>query len=624
MKQLKIVLAFVLGVSAPFISLGLSIWLMRNKKYEEYSLDRSTMWGVFAGAVTPLAVLLVALVISLVTSLFSSNTTSGSYNPWQPSMYNLTNVNFVSSEDGEDGEVASSEDQEITYVSVSDEWAFVEALGNNRVIEIADKAELNLSKVLSDVEFFSAPGRLYVSKDTATQADINSSLVLCDYNYYTHELALYNFRNLTIKAASGARIVAGDPDAAVMEFIDCENIRLENLTFGHTTDATCLGQVVGVDKCNGLTIENCDLFGCGAYGLLAYNSENVLVEKSIIRECTVGLMWLISCKDVTFRDCQFLRTDSFNLIEIEGDSDNIAFENDVFEGNNGRLFVIDVPVLYNPVYMKSCQIYHDATQLGDFGPDRVLQVDNNTVLHPQIATKRDRNEYRSLRATPINTALSKKLSDPDLIRRLIKTPDMPSFDTEAFEYTDVDGNKVTLIKCKVNGDISEDDWFDVSTMGNDNNFRHYAYGALGTHFKIGWTIASNMEVPAGISEEMYVDLTYPVDGSNEFYVEYHRNNGGKHISKAYLKNALYNMVGITVPDFDIINYVKDYVVVLKCNESLADLVASIEGTEGWTETVYVDEGDWNYYNVAEDWQVEIHSDINVVKIRLHSWNEDKY
>lgn len=624
MKKLIIVVAVLLGISAPIISLGLWIWLMRNKKYEEFYLDRPTMWGLLAGAATPFALLLVGGIAALVSSLIPSDISSGPSEPWQPSMYSLTNVEFVPSEDCEEGNITSCDDQKTTYVLVSDERAFVEALGSNRVIEIANNTELNISKVLSDVEFFSVPGRLYVSDETDTEADKNASLVISDYNYYSHELALYNIKNLTIKAASGARIVADDPDATVMVFIDCENIRLENLTFGHTTEATCLGQVVGVDKCNGLTIKNCDLFGCGAYGLLAYNSENVLVEKSVIRECTVGLMWLISCKDVTFRDCQFLRTDSFNLIEIEGDSDNIVFENDVFEGNNGRLFAIDVPVLYNPVYMKSCQIYHDVTQLGDFGPDRVLQVDNNTVLHPQIATKRDRNEYRSLRATPINTALSKKLSDPDLIRRLIKTPDMPSFDTEAFEYTDVDGNKVTLIKCKVNGDISEDDWFDVSTMGDDNNFRHYAYGALGVHFKIGWTIASNMEVPAGISEEMYVDLTYPVDGSNEFYVEYHRNNGGRQFSKEYLKNALYNMVGITAPDFEIINYVKDYVVVLQCKDSLSDIVSSIEGTEGWTETVYIDEGDWNYYNKDEDWQVEIHSDINVIKIRLHSWNEDKY
>lgn len=618
MKTLKIILAILLGWSAPIIVLGLWIWLMRTKKYEDFSIDRRAMWIVFGGILLPFALAIIVVAVMAVVEACSERYGDYGYDDssylseYYEYSYNVTNVNFVSYDDIVESGIVQEGKQDIKQIYVSDVRSFVEALGSNRVIQIADNVELNLSEVLYDEEFFDAPGRLYVN-DT-TQVDIASSFVFSDTNYYARELTLFNLDNLTIRAAAGARIVVEEPDATVIEFVNCENVKMENLTFGHETEASCVGHVIAIDKCQNFNLTNCDLFGCGAYGLLAYESENVCVEKSVIRECTMGIMWLISCEDVTFKGSKFLRNDAFNLIEISGLSENILFENDVFEGNEGILFESNVPV-----YMKSCKITHDLQQLGDFSPESIVQLDNNTVLHPLPIRKNLLNQYLVSKAIPINTEVSQKLSDPDLIRRLIGTPDMPSFDTEAFEFIDADGNKVTLIKCKVNPEISDDEWDVVSTIADNDYYMLYGYGTLGTHYKRGWTVASNMDVPAGIAEEMHIDLQHSLSGLHEFYVQYHHNKGGREVSKEYLKDALYNMVGISVPDFEIVNYVRDYVVVLQFEDDLTPLAEMVSQKDGWQHCHFADEGDWNYYNKTKDWQVEIHADINVIKIKRHSW-----
>ena len=618
MKTLKIILAILLGWSAPIIVLGLWIWLMRTKKYEDFSIDRRAMWIVFGGILLPFALAIIVVAVMAVVEACSERYGDYGYDDssylseYYEYSYNVTNVNFVSYDDIVESDIVQEGKQDIKYIYVSDVRSFVEALGSNRVVQIADNVELNLSEVLYDEEFFNAPGRLYVN-DT-TRVDIASSFVFSDTNYYARELTLFNLDNLTIRAATGARIIVEEPDATVIEFVNCENVKMENLTFGHETEATCMGHVIAIDGCQNFNLTSCDLFGCGAYGLLAYGSDNVCMEKSVIRECTIGIMWLVSCEGVTFKGSKFLRNDGGDLIEISGLSGNILFENDIFEGNEGTLFNSNVPV-----YMKSCQITHDLHQLGDFSPEAIVQLDNKTVLHPLPIRKTLLNKYLASKAIPINTEASQKLSDPDLIRRLIGAPDMPSFDTEAFGFIDADGNKITLIKCKVNPEISDDEWDVVSTIADNDYYKLYGYGTLGTHYKRGWTVASNMDVPAGITEEMHIDLQHPLDGSHEFYVQYHHNKGGREVSKEYLKDALYNMVGISVPDFEIVNYVRDYVVVLQFEDDLTPLAEMVSQKDGWQHCHFADEGDWNYYNKTKDWQVEIHADINVIKIKRHSW-----
>ena len=367
-KNLKLIIAIILGWSAPIISFIIWLWLMHREKYQEYSIPKKTMWIVFWVTLSPIIIgALGVLAINVYDSI--SPITKEPALEVDTFHYTLTSVELPTMDyniDMEDG-------QRIETINANNEIEFIESLGSNRIINLTNNIDFNLSEVLLDEALFSAYGREYINEPCVLKKD--TTYVFSETIYNGRELTLYRIKNLTIRSTSGAKIIVDYPDATVMEFINCENIKLENLTFGHNTDASCVGQVIGIDRCKDVTIQGCDLYGCGAYGILAYNSSNILVEQSIIRDCSNGIMWLSSCKNTTYKNCKFLRNRQFELITIDGESENIFFENCIFENNEGPLFSLS-----SPINLKSCKIVHDINNLGDFNSERIVQLDQKTIL----------------------------------------------------------------------------------------------------------------------------------------------------------------------------------------------------------------------------------------------------
>ena len=122
----------------------------------------------------------------------------------------------------------------------------------------------------------------------------------------TAELELRNLRNLTIigSGLNKTTIAAVPRYANVLKFSGCRDIRVADLTAGHTKEpGFCAGGVLYFDSCTGAQVENCGLFGCGTVGVSAYNTVDLTVIGSDIYECSFGAVELFGSRNVRIENC---------------------------------------------------------------------------------------------------------------------------------------------------------------------------------------------------------------------------------------------------------------------------------------------------------------------------------
>ncbi len=179
------------------------------------------------------------------------------------------------------------------------------------------------------------------------------------------QLVIRNVKNLTITGdGKAATEIATQPRyAQVLAFQNCENIAVSNFTAGHTPEpGSCVGGVVYLDGCTGVSIRDVGLYGCGIIGVSTQDCRDVTLANSDIYECSfegVGfhnssgirvancrfydlgkkedwgadtVFMLNNCSDVQVADCEIYdsRVDSF----ITSTSvDQVVFRNNTFRDN---------------------------------------------------------------------------------------------------------------------------------------------------------------------------------------------------------------------------------------------------------------------------------------------------
>ncbi len=260
--------------------------------------------------------------------------------------------------------------RKVYKVSTADE--FLAAIGSDRIIEIVPTAPI----IITD-----AVKKLY-DKGELDKIDMSDYRVLpegivCYDNYDGLALGIVGVENLTIRAKNqekGAAIYSRPRYSDVLKFLYCENISLEQITLGHTDEGYCEDGVLGLVECTDVTVDHCDLFGCGTEGIIATNCNVLWVMGSVIRDCSYHIMHLNECTDVHFDYCEFHDNRQFEQINIDG-CDDVTFSNCKIYDNQGTLFNIT-----SPVTMTDCTIEHN----GDIGPLNNITMQNVTIknLHP--------------------------------------------------------------------------------------------------------------------------------------------------------------------------------------------------------------------------------------------------
>ena len=269
---------------------------------------------------------------------------------------------------------ALSEAAEPQTVTVTDERGFLDALKDNTTILLPEGTRLNLSKVLGKASCFKGEGRAYEGYVEPHMQSGEPTLV-SESVFDGHQLTVVNLRNVTISGSDDCHIVVDPAYAYVLNFVQCENIRIENVTMGHTAEGYCTGGVVGMYRCSGMEIDSCDLYGCGAYGLVADTSRDVTMTRTIIRDCSYGIMQLFGCSGATFSECSFYRNREYSLVTVDAGCSDVLFEACRFFENHGLLFD-----LQSRIKLRSCGIVHnDPGSLGDFR-NYVQQLDDETTI----------------------------------------------------------------------------------------------------------------------------------------------------------------------------------------------------------------------------------------------------
>ena len=152
----------------------------------------------------------------------------------------------------------------------------------------------------------------------------------------------YDGAEIVIRSADGVSISGGgntedteiviEPRyGTVLTFQGCDNIKLSNLTLGHTDTGECSGSVVDLSACRNAELRNLDLYGCGVIALECSNgTEDVYVYDSALRDCSSGPLDVYDAVGkVELRNCALTGSDGGGWYN-ELSRAELAFYNCVF------------------------------------------------------------------------------------------------------------------------------------------------------------------------------------------------------------------------------------------------------------------------------------------------------
>ena len=134
---------------------------------------------------------------------------------------------------------------------------------------------------------------------------------------------VYDGLELVITDVDGLIIEGGDPDcsktelltdpryASVLNYEDCDQIVVSNVTMGHTNRGSCVGDVIHCYNCKDISVVNSDLFGCGVYGIYMEYCEGLLkCSDTVIHDCEFGPLYNDgSTGEWKFTDCKLINSE---------------------------------------------------------------------------------------------------------------------------------------------------------------------------------------------------------------------------------------------------------------------------------------------------------------------------
>lgn len=200
-------------------------------------------------------------------------------------------------------------------IHVSSEEEFVNAIAPNTIIYVDAVEE----------------GMLWIGTDEEYHTDY----VNYEYSFDGMELVIRNVDNLSIIGNPVQRtfLVTDCAYSNVLRFESCSSISLKNLSCGHHTEGYCTGGVLYFGKCQNISIENCDLWGCGIEGITAYDCQNISCENSIIRDCSYSILTMSHSQGISFKNCAMHDNREYEQINFYS-CKNVSFESCAIYSND--------------------------------------------------------------------------------------------------------------------------------------------------------------------------------------------------------------------------------------------------------------------------------------------------
>ena len=244
-----------------------------------------------------------------------------------------------------EAKTASPGKQETIRVETVDE--FLAAIGPNTVIELAE-GEYDLA---SAADYAGETGSAWYTWEPVPENGMEPGA----------ELVISGVENLTIRGEGKEKTsLSAEPRYAnVLRFRDCDGLRVEELTAGHTTEpGFCAGGVLKLEACREVSVTGCGLFGCGTVGVDAEGVTGLTVTGCDIYECSMEAVNLSSCWDVTVEDCEIYRHgvragygEAMYLFGADYSSGVVIRNNRIFE--NAAQFLLRLSYTKNAAFLSN-------------------------------------------------------------------------------------------------------------------------------------------------------------------------------------------------------------------------------------------------------------------------------
>lgn len=248
------------------------------------------------------------------------------------------------------------------------------ALANEvEIINVHTVQEL-VSAMKPDTVINLAPGTYNITE----ASDISTRYISWENTFDGPQLNLNGIKNLTIMGGTSAgdyHLVVSPSYADVIQFFNCDNIRITGVKMGHLKTGGCVGSVLHFITSKGIELSNCDLYGCGVIGLELESVNNIKVSRSYIHDCSSELLFMENCNQVVFDHTTFKAGKESGwtpTIVINGPATDVSFTDSIFCGYESMsIFYGQKTMLYNFNIQNCCT--------------RLLDKQNNVVAEEQFS-----------------------------------------------------------------------------------------------------------------------------------------------------------------------------------------------------------------------------------------------
>lgn len=259
--------------------------------------------------------------------------------------------------------VAETEAEGVYTVSTVDD--FIAAIGPDREIRLE-------------------PGIYDLSTASTYAGETGNEWCFWDEVYDGYELVIQLTNNLTITGVgkNSVTISAAPRYAQVLRLNACRNISMTGFTAGHTKEpGSCVGGVICLDYCTGISMRDVGLYGCGVTGVCADNCTDLTVANSDIYACSYNGIQLMSCHGANVVNCKLydLGKDAWEASEVFNlvSSSDINISDCEIYGNLSQYLVrssgVSLVTLKNNVFRDN---WVNSSAFGTFG--NFVTLDGNT------------------------------------------------------------------------------------------------------------------------------------------------------------------------------------------------------------------------------------------------------
>lgn len=212
----------------------------------------------------------------------------------------------------------------------------VEPHGSDDTVTVSTAAEL-IRVIAPDAHIILKPGDYNFSALTEEEIGECGRYASPD-NLVQGEITIYNAPGLTLEAeeSGSVRLITENGYADVMTLVHCDGAVLKGLVIGHEIEkGECDADVLRIDTCEDVRVEECGLFGCGADGIWAEKADRLTVTKTDIYECTSSIFSLVDTGEAVFDRCRFYDNDG--MLFLWGETEVLVRDTEIFQNRNSLL-----------------------------------------------------------------------------------------------------------------------------------------------------------------------------------------------------------------------------------------------------------------------------------------------